>query len=64
MGTSRFCMMNFIIGLFPSNVGVHETFTDLGMRDTRTDLTPDGAYGSSITSRCAERVSFPPDDIT
>lgn len=52
------------MGLFPSKVGVQDTLTDFGIRGARSAFTLVGAYGSSITSSRAERVSFPPEDRT
>lgn len=57
--------MNFKIGLFPSNPGVHDTLIALCVTvSNRSDLILVGANGSSITLNRAERVSLPPGDVT
>lgn len=64
-GTSRRCTMNFKIGLLPSNPGVHDTLIALCVTvSNRSDLMLVGANGNSITLNRAERVSFPPGDVT
>lgn len=57
--------MNFKIGLFPSNPGVHDTLIARCVTvSNRSDLILVGANGNSITLNLAERVSFPPGDVT
>lgn len=57
--------MNFKILLFPSKPAVHETFIDRYICvSCRIAFTLVGANGNSITDNRAERVSFPPGDVT
>jgi hypothetical protein len=61
--TSRFWIINFNTGLFPSNPGVHDTLTALN-EFIRSAFTLVGAKGSSITLNRADLVSFPPGEVT
>lgn len=64
-GTSRFCTMNFEMGLLPSNPGVQLTLMARWVWvSRRAALTLIGAKGSSMTLSLADRVSLPPGDFT
>lgn len=57
--------MNFKTGLFPSKPAVHETLIErYNGVSYRSALTFVGANGNSITESRAERVSFPPGEVT
>lgn len=58
-------MINFKILLLPSNPAVHEMLIAryIGV-SCRIAFTLVGGNGNSITDNRAERVSFPPGDVT
>lgn len=58
-------MMNFKMGLFPSNPDVQDTLIARCVSVfSRSALTFVGAKGSSITDNRADLVSLPPGDVT
>lgn len=64
-GTSRRWTINFEIGLFPSNPGVQLTLiARYNCVSKRKAFTLVGGNGNSMTDKRAERVSFPPGDVT